>query len=226
MNRDIDKDKISIQLSRKQNLNKILEQRFMGNVTDFSKVLGKHKFFVYGLLWSLDKAASRKITDKTARYIESKLDFPCGFLDLDALPEDLRISYIPFVDMPLSEELNNLNLAQQSFVISESELEFFRLKSKHLLAIRITSAQIKHFKPSDVVIVDTNKREILTNHVYFVKLNNQFIFREVRRVFTNGRSFISLHYDNTEPHESYIVEPTDQFEVIGSPVMQIGPLFL
>lgn len=212
------------QLVRKRNLAKIVDQRFAGSVDLFAKAVDKNKFFVYGLLWSFDKQAARNITDKTARILEHKLDLPNGFLDMEVIPDNICVSYIPFVDIPLSEKSHSLSLSSQTLALSDSEIQYFRLKSDSLVIVRVSDVLINKFNIDDLIIIDTSKRDLISSHVYFVNFNQNFIFRKVQRNYLNGNNFISLHHSNAEPQNSNIVEPTDYFEIIGTPVMKLGAL--
>lgn len=215
------------QLVRKRNLAKIIDQRFAGSVDLFSKAVDKNKFFVYGLLWSLDKESARNITDKTARLLEHKLDLPNGFLDMEVIPDNICVSYIPFVDIPLSEKSHSLSLSTRTLALSDSEIQYFRLRSENLVIVRISDRLMyKHFNIDDIVIIDTSKRDLINGHVYFINFNQNFVFREVRRNYLNGNSFISLHHGDSEPHNSHIIEPTDYFEIIGTPEMKLGLLLI
>ena len=215
---------MSNQIVRKRNLAGIIDQRFAGSVDLFAKAVDKNKFFVYGLLWSFDKPAARNITDKTARILEHKLDLPNGFLDMEVIPDNICVSYIPFIDIPLSEKSHSFSLSSQSIAFSDSEIQYFRLKPDGLTVIRITDNLIAKFNIDDLVVVDTNKRDLRSHHIYFVNYNQNFIFREVRRNYLNGNNFISLHHSNAEPQNSNIVAPTDYFEIIGTPVLKFGAL--
>ena len=215
---------MSNQLVRKRNLAKVIDQRFAGSVDLFAKTVDKNKFFVYGLLWSFDKQAARNITDKTARILEHKLNLPNGFLDMEVIPDNICVSYIPFVDVPLSEKSHSLSLSSRTIAFSDSEIQYFRLKSDSLVIIRILDRLINKFNIDDLVVVDTSKRNLVSSHVYFVNFNQNFIFREVRRNYLNGNNFISLHHSHAEPQNSTIVEPTDYFEIIGTPVMKLVAL--
>lgn len=220
----IETSQIANQKIRKRNLAGIIDQRFSGSVDLFAKFVNKNKFFIYGLLWPLDKQSARKITDKTARLLESKLSLPIGFLDMVVIPDNICVSYIPFVDISLSEESHSLSLSSKTLALSESEIQYFRLKSDSLVIVRILDRLMNKFNIDDLVVVDTHKRELVSNHVYFVNFNQSFIFREVRRNYLNGNNFISLHHSNAEPQNSQTIDSKDYFEIIGTPVMKLGLL--
>lgn len=210
------------QTIRKRNLAKIIDQRFSGSVNQFAKFVNKNKVFIYGLLWGVEKGASRKITDKTARLLECKLNLPTGFLDMDVIPDNICVSYISFVDIHLSEESHSIRLSSQTLALSDSEIQYFRLKSENLVVVRVLDKLINKFNIDDLVVIDTSRRELISSHVYFVNFNQKFIFREVRRNYLNGNNFISLHHSNAKSQNFSIVEATDYFEIIGTPVIKLG----
>lgn len=74
-------DKKTIQLNRINNIKRIVEEKFNGNIESFADYLGKSKFIVYAWLWDLDKPQRRNITTETARMIELKLALPTNLLD-------------------------------------------------------------------------------------------------------------------------------------------------
>ena len=47
---------ILLQRLRKRNLKTIIDQDFNGSVDDFAKSLEKNKYFIYGLLWDVEKS--------------------------------------------------------------------------------------------------------------------------------------------------------------------------
>lgn len=213
---------MDVQILRKKNLTKIIDLKFAGSVDLFAKTLNKNKFFIYGLLWSLDKPSGRKITDKTSRLIENELGLPNGFLDNEIIPDDLCTQYIPIIDISTSEQLNSLSLSSQSIAISESELRFNRLKFENLLAIRIADlSMVKYFMPSDIVFIDVSKINLISNKVYFINYNQSFVFRFIQRNPNDIQSLYLIHYDNLEIKE---IVNASQIKIIGAPVMKIGAL--
>lgn len=215
---------IQIQNTRKRNLAVIIEQKFAGSVDLFAKALDKNKFFCYGLLWSLDKPSGRKVTDKTSRLIEYKLELPSGFLDTENISKNICTQYIPMVDLALSEQLNELNKLSETIAISESELVYHRLQPHNLIAIRINDlSMVKYFMPGDIIIVDSSKKEILNSKVFFLSYNRQFAFRRIQRDSTNDIQTLRVfHYDSGGEIEE-VVNISD-IQIYGTPVLKIGAL--
>lgn len=74
-----------IQIIRKQNLNKLLKEKFNSNEEEFGNRIGKDRYFLYPLLWNCETAGSREVTDKTARTIEQSLLLPSNYLDFNVI---------------------------------------------------------------------------------------------------------------------------------------------
>lgn len=214
---------IQIQNIRKKNLGLIIDQKFAGSVDLFAKALEKNKFFCYGLLWSLDKPSGRKVTDKTSRIIENKLGLPSGFLDIESISINLCTQYISMVDLALSEQLNELTISNESIAISESELVYHRLQPNNLLALRINDlSMVKYFMPGDIIIIDSSKKEVLNNKVFFLSYNHQFAFRRVQRNLNDNQTLRVSHYDGRNEIDEVV--RYSNVQIFGTPVMKIGAL--
>ncbi len=74
-----------MQIIRKQNLNKLLKEKFNSNEEEFGSKIGKDRYFLYPLLWNCETAGSREVTEKTARSIEQSLLLPINFLDFEVI---------------------------------------------------------------------------------------------------------------------------------------------
>lgn len=74
---------MNIQLIRKINLNKLINQKFAGNISAFARFIEKQPSFVYSICWTFEKNGARRISNKTAHYIENKLNLQSGYLDTE-----------------------------------------------------------------------------------------------------------------------------------------------
>lgn len=220
---------IELQRLRKKNLKTILDQDFNGNVEEFAKTLEKNKYFIYGLLWDVEKRSSRNITDKTARYIEKNLRLPDFYLDRQDLVVDSRIYYIPFIDIGESEDLNRLVFSpENSIAISKFELINNQLDPEALLATRITDESMnKFFSIDEIILIDRNKTEFVSNRVYFINTRQNFAFRRVARSIATGKIDIyNLTKEDDEKNYTSIlsVDTIDDIQIIGVPVFRFGKI--
>lgn len=218
---------IKLQKLRKKNLKTIVDQNFNGSVDEFAKSLEKNKFFIYGLLWSVEKRSSRNITDKTARFIEKNLRLPDFYLDRESLVEDSSIYFIPFIDIGESEESNRLYFSpENSIAISKFELINRKLDPESLLAVRITDDTMsKFFRNDDVVLIDRSKTEFISNKVYFINVKRNFVFRRVARSITTGKIDIyslRLSDDEKNYNSDVSINEIEDIEIFGTPALIIS----
>jgi hypothetical protein len=220
---------IELQKLRKKNLKTIIDQEFNGSVDDFAKNLEKNKFFIYGLLWDVEKRSSRNITDKTARFIEKNLNLPDFYLDRESLVEDSRVYFIPFIDISESEESNRLYFSPESSIaISKFELINKKLDPASLLAVRITDDNMsKFFSNDDIILIDRSKTEFISNKVYFINVKRNFIFRRIARSIITGKiDLYSLRLSDDEKNYTpdISIENIEDIEIFGVPVLKISQL--
>jgi hypothetical protein len=203
-----------IQLNRKKNLNKIVNTLFDGNVSNFTATLEKNKLFVYGLLSDIDKPSSRNITDKTARVIERRLSLPENLLDQKSIPNDLRISYIKFVDISQSESKDELILSNESIALSTYIFEINRLDTNNLFATRIGG---------QVYIFNKAKNSFIHHftQIYYIKLNHNFLVSRISRNFNNNK-FLVESVIPFNHFEKFYVANLDNFQCLGTAVMNMS----
>lgn len=184
---------LELQKKRKNNLNKIVESEFNGSVEDFANALNKNKFFMYGLLWSVEKRASRNVTDKTARLIERHLRLPNGYLDEENPIIDPSVTAIPFMSINGSETNNGLSISDEpGFSISKLELINNKIDPNALVALRIPDDSMNHyFSINDIVVIDRTKIEFISNRVYLIQIGQSFLVRTLARSLTTDKIEIS-----------------------------------
>lgn len=220
---------ILLQRLRKRNLKTIIDQDFNGSVDDFARSLEKNKYFIYGLLWDVEKRSSRNITDKTARFIEKNLRLPDFYLDRESLVEDSSIYFIPFVDISESESCNYLCYSpENSIAISKFELLNNKLDPASLLAVRITDDNMnKFFSIDDIVIIDRSKIEFVSNRIYLINVKRNFVFRRVARSIVTGKIEVySLKQADDEKNYTPIlsIDNIDDIDILGIPVYKMSKL--
>ena len=216
---------INLQITRKSNLKKVIDQEFNGKVEDFAKSLGKNKFFIYGLLWDIDKRASRNITDKTARLIEKNLRLPDGFLDNENQVEDASVFFIPFINISVSEANKQLSFStEDSLGISKYELINNKLDPSTLLALRVfDDSMSNNFEIDDVVFIDLTKKDFISGKIYFIKLKNNFVLRKLTRSFDTDNIKISItNLNKSREYDEIEIKDISKIEILGSPVLRLN----
>jgi hypothetical protein len=225
MNNNINLVEQHSQNTRKMNLKKIVDELFLGSVENFSKDLGKNKFFVYGLLWNSDKKSTRKITDKTARLIERHFNLPDGYLDEEEPMIDLSVAAIPFIDIHMSENNDELVFADiPKFTISNLELKNNKIESKNLVAIRMNDESMNdYFKTNDVVLVDRSKVEFIKNQIYLLKIGKSLILRYVyRNIVTDNIELIALSNSFSNSFITIELDSISKIEILGTFIFSIN----
>lgn len=184
---------VELQIRRKNNLNKIVEHEYNGSVDEFAKSLDKNKFFIYGLLWGVEKRASRNITDKTARLIERHLRLPNGYLDEENPIIDPSVTAIPFISINGSESNNDLSFSEEpGFSISKLELVNNKIDPNTLVALRVSDESMnQYFSVNDIVIIDRSKVELISNRIYLIQIGQNFLVRSLARSLTTDKIEVS-----------------------------------
>lgn len=220
---------IKLQILRKLNLRSIVDQNFNNSVEEFANAIKKNKFFIYGLLWDIEKRSSRNITDKTARLIEKTLRLPDYYLDREVPVEDSSVYFIPFIDIVESEDRNKLMYSSESSIaISKFELINNKLDPETLLAVRISDDSMsKFFGVGDIILIDRTKKEFISNRVYFVNAKRNFVFRRIARSIHSEKIDI-YSLGSAEDEKNYTptltIKDVSQIDILGTPVLKICQL--
>ena len=217
---------IKQQIIRKNNLKKVIEQQFNGKIEDFADSLQKNKYFVYGLLWDVNKRSSRNITEKTARLIEKHLHMPDGFLDQEEQVDDTRVVFIPYINISNSEAYEYLSYSPEfSLGISRNELISNNLSPSTLLAVKIfDDSMLPNFDIGDIIVIDQSKTDFIANKLYLIYYKKQYIIRKISRDIDSGG--IKISPTNTmkiiTDFEEYIIQDIKDLEIIGAAIMKIN----
>lgn len=218
---------VELQKKRKNNLNKIVESEFNGSVEDFANALNKNKFFMYGLLWGVEKRASRNVTDKTARLIERHLRLPNGYLDEENPIIDPSVTAIPFMSVNASETNNALSISDEpGFSISKLELVNNKIDPNTLVALRVPDDSMnRYFSVNDIVIIDRSKTEFISNRIYLIQIGQNFLVRTLARSLTTDKIEISPANNVTNSvFKTIEVENISKIMIHGTCVLSINYL--
>lgn len=216
---------IELQKRRKNNLNKIVEHEFNGSVEEFANSLEKNKFFIYGLLWGVEKRASRNITDKTARLIERHLRLPSGYLDEENPIIDPSVTAIPFVSINISESNNDLSFSEEpGFSISKLELVNNKIDPNTLVALRMPDESMnQYFGVNDIVIIDRSKTEFISNRIYLIQIGQNFLVRSLARsLATNKIEVIPTNNVTNSMFKTFEMDGLSKIKIFGTCVLSIN----
>lgn len=215
-----------IQIVRKENLNKILHDKFNNNVSEFAERIGKNRYFLYGLLWGVEKTSSRKVTDKTARLIEKHLLLPLNSLDNKVMPSDYNVLDVKLVDIFKSEQNRMLSFHNnRSIFISELELSIRNINYQDIFCVRINDNSMNPlFMVDDVIFFDKTKTEFLNNKIYFICLNGSFLIRKLSKLDTKPDKILVIPINEFEGNKIIELDSINKLTILGSPAMQIKTL--
>lgn len=215
-----------IQIIRKENLNKILHDKFNNNISEFAEKIGKNRYFLYGLLWGIEKTASRKVTDKTARIIEKHLLLPLNSLDNKIMRSNYNVFDIKLVDIYQSEQNRMLSFyTDKSIFISELELSIRNINYQDIFCVRISDNSMNPiFVVDDVIFFDKTKTEFLNNKIYFISLNGSFLIRKLSKLNTVLDKVLVIPINEFEGDKIIELDSINKLIILGSPVMQIKTL--
>lgn len=216
-----------IQIIRKNNLRKVIVDKFNDNIDEFAAAVGKHRNFIYALLWGVDNPNNRKITDKMARFLEKQSGTPDEYLD--GVDSDLILSNgilnIPYLDVELSTRVQEMKYStERSFPILATELNGKPVNtSKDLFAVRVfDSSLFPNVKFGDTVVIDYSMRQVQNNQYYLIKYYGVFYIRKAK--IEQGRLFLHSHMTNdidSQLDEHRIAINDNDLEVLGIVVFML-----
>lgn len=202
---------ILIQKTRKENLKKIIKDKFGDKIDVFAKHIGKNKHVVYAMLWDVDNSNNRKISDATARAIEQKLSIELFSLDQEQciVEIDPNMVIIPFMDNKLSNDLGDVYIHTYERIKLPKNMFENIANISDLLAFKISNMDMfPSYSIGDIVIINRLKQSIEDNHQYLVKQDGKFLIR----TFTTKNNKIYISYFK----ETLELEANDSgFEIFG-----------
>lgn len=176
------KNLIELQKTRKSNLKTLINKAYDGTVDAFAARVGKHKNFIYSLLWDVDNPNNRSISDKMARLFEKVLNLESGYLD--KLSETSAIGdyvFLKFIDISDSIELANMSISEEtSFPIIVNDLFKKNLVASDLVAVRVfDNSMFPYCDFDDVLIIDTSFKEFRDQQYYLIRYNGKLLIRRL-----------------------------------------------
>lgn len=173
-----------IQSNRKENLKKIIEERFGNKIDAFADFIGRNKYVVYALLWDVNKPNQRNITDSTARLFEQKLNLEVYSLDLkEAHQTDPDSAVIPLMDNKVSNDLGDIYLHDYEQIKLPKNM-FGNIGSfSDLIAYKVNDMDMYPlYSIGDIVIINRFKRTIVDDQQYLVRINGKFYIRTLKTI--------------------------------------------
>ena len=169
-----------VQKIRKDNLKRIVKERFSDRIDAFSEFIGKNKYVVYAMLWDITNPNHRKVSDASARAIEQKLGIETFSLDLepDKIVEDPSMLIVPLMDYKLSNDLGDIYLHNYDRVKLPKELFHNISSTSDLIGFKIPDMEMFPFYSiGDIVVINRLKRSIEDNHQYLILSEGKFCIR-------------------------------------------------
>ena len=190
---------------RAQNLQKLIDEKFNGNATNFARIAielppDKKPTDVYVYL-----NGSRNISNKKAKLIEKNLDLIDGYLDksndTDSQEQEPDTFNIPEYDVSLAaDSLNGAEvLAPQNVVrihtLNNTFLTEFRVKKENLAVVKVVGDSMDPtLRNGERVVVDISRKEFIDNRVFALTTKNHAWVKRLR-ITPNGERWRS---DNEE----------------------------
>ncbi|MBX9866492.1 MAG: S24 family peptidase [Burkholderiales bacterium] len=174
-----------LQQIRKENLKKIIKDRFGNKVEAYADFMGKNKYVIYAMLWEISNPNHRKITDQAARVIEQKLGLELFLLDkgddIDVVDDDNLI--IPLIDYQESNNMHDLHIHEYERIKLPKVL-FSNINSiQELIGFKIPNMDMfPHFSLGDIVVINRAKRIVEDDHAYLVRIDGKFYIRILKTV--------------------------------------------
>ena len=180
---------------RAQNLQKLIDERFNGNATNFAREaiklpLDKKPTDIYLYL-----NKSRNISNKKAKEIEENLGLINGYLDQDYSdnaelePGTFRIAeYNVKLSAGLGEEVIHPENIKRYHTFNEEFLTDFRVKNNNLAIVQVVGDSMHPtLLSNELVVIDFSQKDPLDNHVYAITTQNQTWVKRYRITPAGGK---------------------------------------
>lgn len=208
---------LELQKARKSNLKNLINDSYDGSVEAFAALVGKHKNFIYSLLWDVENPNNRNITDKMSRLFEKILNLEAGYLDRLVGSSSIGdYTYIKFLDIKDSIGTEKLSISDEtSFPIIVNDLFKRNLVADDLIAVRVfDNSMIPFCDFDDVVIIDRSFREHQEQQYYLIRYNLKFF---IRRLDFGSEGYVFNIENSHSAHLNTINTETekDKLDIIG-----------
>lgn len=216
---------------RRQNLRTWMNEKRLLQ-TDIANRIEKGRAYVSNLF-----LPDRAFGEKAARYIESKLFMPKGWLDsdhsmpeavadwsrVDDLPADV-FALVPRVDVRLSAGPGSVPM-ESSLPPLAFRADWLRKKGvasrSTLRVIEVAGDSMEpYLMDGDVVLVDTGQADLVDGEVYALRVGDEV---NIRRLFKRVGGSLLMKSDNPAfPDETVRPEKLDQLQVLGRVLWRSG----
>jgi hypothetical protein len=173
---------LELQKARKNNLKSLINESYDGAIDVFATKVGKHKNFIYSLLWDVDNPNNRNITDKMARLFEKILNLENGYLDrLSGSSSIGDYVYLKFIDIADSMGTDKLAISEEiSFPMIVNDIFKRNLVASDLVAVRVfDNSMIPFCDFDDVIIIDTSFKDLREQQYYLIRYNYKLLIRRL-----------------------------------------------
>lgn len=177
-----DTNLLELQKARKTNLKSLINEAYDGSIDAFASKVGKHKNFIYSLLWDVDNPNNRSMTDKMARLFEKILNLESGYLDRLAGTSPIGdYTFVKFIDVADSIGTDKLAISDDtSFPIIVNDIFKRNLVASDLVAVRVfDNSMIPFCDFDDVIIIDTSFKELREQQYYLIRYNYKLLLRRL-----------------------------------------------
>lgn len=217
-----DSNLLELQKARKSNLKSLISESYDGVVDAFATRVGKHKNFIYSLLWDVDNPNNRNITDKMARLFEKVLNLENGYLDrLAGVSAISDYVFLKFIDVTDSAGTEKLAISDEtSFPIIVNDLFKRNLVSSDLVAVKVfDNSMIPFCDFDDVIIIDTSFKELREQQYYLIRYNLKLL---IRRLDFGSDGYVFNIENNFSNHVNTINVKTEKskLDIIGITVFR------
>lgn len=173
---------LELQKARKHNLRCLIDEFYSGSVEGFASVVGKHKNFIYSLLWDVDNPNHRPISDKMSRLLEKAANKESGYLD--RLVGTASISdyvYIKFLDILDATGTDKLPISDEpSYPLLLNDIFKRELVASDLLAVRVfDNSMVPYCDFEDIIIIDKSFYEPREQQYYLIRYNLRYLIRRL-----------------------------------------------
>jgi len=171
--------------ARKENLRRLVLDKFMGNRAAFSRATGVHQNQI-NLILTDNEEHRRNMGEQLARKFESTLSLPQGYLDTVHDPMQGTVTIIEAWNVP--KELQHMLITSDQMASVVHKEGFFtaldpqitsRANLRYCLMVSSDMSPLIH--PGDRVLVDTGVKAVSFDGIYVVTQGDGFFLRRCGR---------------------------------------------
>lgn len=212
---------MDINLIRRENLQKFIDECFGGNVSKLAERVNKTKPIFYNILNGKKSAG-----EKFLRGIELELNLEAGFFDKSkALPEYYSVDdiKIPRYEIKASAGDGELIIAENITgytVYDKSILAKYNTKQENLAIVTVTGkSMMPTLYEDEEILIDLSKKDRLDNRLFVISTRNELWVKRMR-ITPNG---YILESDNEDyRYLDHLYNDTTTVRVVGLVLRSLG----